>query len=83
MRLDLYLKKTSLIKRRTVAKEIVERGHTLINNKVAKPSSDVKTGDVIELRLGPKTILVKAIVELKGTKEFPDYEILETNKAND
>ena len=36
MRLDLVLKQSGLIKRRTVAKELAERGRILINDR--KPS---------------------------------------------
>ena len=37
MRLDHVLKQSGLIKRRTVAKELAERGRILINDRVAKP----------------------------------------------
>lgn len=48
MRLDKYLKVSRIIKRRTVAKEAGEGGRVSINGKTAKPSSEVKEGDVIE-----------------------------------
>lgn len=80
MRLDLFLKRTALIKRRTIAKEIVEKGHTFINNKVAKPSSEVKDLDIITLHLGTRTIEVKAIVEIKNNKEVVNYEAIETKE---
>lgn len=80
MRLDLFLKRTALIKRRTIAKEIVEKGHTFINNKVAKPSSEVKDSDIITLHLGTRTIEVKAIVEIKNNKEVVNYEAIETKE---
>ena len=78
MRLDLFLKKTAIIKRRTVAKEIVERGHVFINDKQAKPSSEVKDGDIIHLNLGNRRIKVKAIIELKKDKDkfFAKYKVL-------
>ena len=80
MRLDLFLKKTAIIKRRTVAKEIVERGHVFINDKQAKPSSEVKNDDIILLNLGNRRIKVKAIIELKKDKEIPSFEIIEQTK---
>ncbi|AIG65180.1 RNA-binding S4 domain-containing protein [Weissella tructae] len=55
MRLDKFLKVSRLIKRRTVAKEIADQGRIDINGKVAKSSSDVKTGDVLTIRFGNKT----------------------------
>ena len=81
MRLDLFLKKTTLIKRRTVAKEIVERGHTLVNEKVAKPSTEVKDGDLIVLKLGPRTLKVQATIELKNNKEVPGYNFVLDEKV--
>ena len=83
MRLDLFLKKTAIIKRRTVAKEIVERGHVFINEKQAKPSSEVKDGDIIHLNLGNRRIIVKAIIELKKDKEVSIFEIIEQTKIED
>ncbi|MDO5377358.1 MAG: RNA-binding S4 domain-containing protein [Clostridia bacterium] len=54
MRLDKYLKVSRIIKRRTVAKEASEGGRVTINGKAAKPSSEVKEGDVLEIRFGEK-----------------------------
>ena len=47
MRLDKYLKVSRLIKRRTVANEACDAGRVMINDKVAKASTEVKVGDVI------------------------------------
>lgn len=61
MRLDKYLKVSRLIKRRTVANEACENGRIALNGKIAKPSADVKEGDVIELTLGERVIKVKVL----------------------
>lgn len=50
MRLDKFLKVSRIIKRRTVAKEVCETGRVLINDKVAKPGSVVKIGDILEIK---------------------------------
>lgn len=81
MRLDLVLKVSGLIKRRTVAKTIVENGRVLINGKVAKPSSEVKDGDVLTLSLGPRRLVVKITYELRYKKEFPVYEEISSEKV--
>lgn len=52
MRIDKYLKVSRLIKRRTIANEVCEQGRVKINNKVAKPGSEVKVGDIIEIQFG-------------------------------
>ncbi len=59
MRLDKYLKVSRLIKRRTVACEACELGKVTVNGKVAKPSHNVDTGDVIAITFGEKTVTVR------------------------
>jgi len=55
MRIDKYLKVSRIIKRRTVANEACAGGRVMINQKTAKPSSEVKTGDIISIRFGEHT----------------------------
>lgn len=64
MRLDKYLKVSRLIKRRTVANEACDAGKIVVNGKVARASYDVKTGDVVEITLGARTVKVK-VTEVK------------------
>lgn len=52
MRLDKFLKVSRIVKRRTVANEICDAKHAVVNGKVARASYDVKVGDVIELSFG-------------------------------
>ena len=52
MRLDKFLKVSRLIKRRTLAKEVADRGRISINGQVAKASSDVKVADELTIRFG-------------------------------
>ncbi|MFL0248005.1 RNA-binding S4 domain-containing protein [Candidatus Clostridium stratigraminis] len=59
MRLDKYLKVSRIIKRRTVAKEACENGRVFINNKAAKPSTEVKENDIIEIQYAAKTLKAK------------------------
>lgn len=59
MRLDKYLKVSRLIKRRTVANEACDNGRVMINDKVAKASTDVKVGDVITISFGNKEVKVE------------------------
>jgi ribosomal 50S subunit-recycling heat shock protein len=59
MRLDKYLKVSRIIKRRTVANEAADAGRVTINGKVAKPSSEVKEGDTLDLLLGGRHMLVR------------------------
>ena len=61
MRLDKFLKVSRLIKRRTVANEACDAGRVLVNDKPAKASLNVKTGDVIEIQFGSKAVRVEVL----------------------
>ena len=74
MRLDLFLKDSRIIKRRTIAKEFCERGLVKVNNKIAKPSLDIKSGDLITIKFGEKEFSVTAKVEVVGKKERASYD---------
>ncbi len=61
MRLDKYLKVSRIIKRRTVAKEACDVDRVTINGKVSKPSSEVKVGDILTVKLGEKVMNIKVL----------------------
>lgn len=61
MRLDKYLKVSRLIKRRTLAKEIADKGRISVNDRLAKSSSDVQVGDIITIHYGDKTVRVQVL----------------------
>ena len=80
MRLDKYLKVSRIIKRRTVAKEACGGGRVSINGKVAKPSTNLKEDDIIEIVFGNKVLKAKIInltehVRKEDAKNM--YEIIE------
>ncbi|MBQ7668526.1 MAG: RNA-binding S4 domain-containing protein [Clostridia bacterium] len=52
MRLDKFLKVSRVIKRRSVANEACDIGRVKINDKQAKAFSEVKVGDIIEIKFG-------------------------------
>lgn len=81
MRLDKFLKVSRLIKRRTVANEVSEQGRIFINDKVAKPSKEVKKDDIIRLEYFNKTVVAKVLevpsgnVSIQQSKDL--YEIID------
>jgi ribosomal 50S subunit-recycling heat shock protein len=80
MRLDLYLSRVGIIKRRSVAKEMADNGLIKINGNRAKPSAIIKTGDIIQVGGNrPATLEIKNIptgsVKKETRPEF--YKILE------
>ena len=56
MRLDKFLKVSRVIKRRTVANEACDSGRVMINGRIAKASSNVKCGDIVEIKFGEKIV---------------------------
>lgn len=74
MRIDKYLKLTRIIKRRLISKEIIDQGRVRINDKIAKPSALIRTGDVLTLDFSKMTIVVKVLeVDEKIVKKAPDH----------
>lgn len=69
MRLDKFLKVSRIIKRRSVAKEVSDKGRIEINGKVAKSSSVVKVGDELTLEFGTKILTVKINEIIDTTKK--------------
>lgn len=80
MRLDKYLKVSRIIKRRTVAKEACEGGRVSINGKVAKPSTDIKEGDIINITFGNRELkarIINIVEHVRKEDAKAMYEILE------
>ena len=61
MRLDKFLKVSRLIKRRTVANDVSDQGRVLVNGNPAKPSKQLKIGDIIEIGHFNKSVRVKVV----------------------
>ena len=79
MRLDKFLKVSRIIKRRTVANDACDASHVSVNGKVAKASSDVKIGDVIEIGFGQRILRVR-VTDIRDTVKKDSaadmYEVL-------
>lgn len=71
MRIDKYLKVSRIIKRRTVAKEVLDMGRVSVNGRVVKAAYEVNVGDEITLDVpgGARTIIVAAVRENVPAKE--------------
>ncbi|NLD26331.1 MAG: RNA-binding S4 domain-containing protein [Acholeplasmataceae bacterium] len=69
MRLDKFLKVSRIIKRRTVAKEASSSEKVLVNSKIAKPSTILKVGDLVEVNYYKKKIIFKVTSLLSSTKK--------------
>ncbi|WP_163102902.1 RNA-binding S4 domain-containing protein [Peribacillus alkalitolerans] len=69
MRLDKFLKVSRLIKRRTLAKEVADKGRIQINGKPAKSSTSVKVGDEMIVQFGQKLVTVQIEKLIESTKK--------------
>jgi ribosomal 50S subunit-recycling heat shock protein len=72
MRIDKFLKVSRLIKRRELAKEMLDREMITLNGKVAKPSSEVKEEDQIVIT-SPSGKTIKAVI-----KKISEYSTIES-----
>ncbi len=83
MRLDKFLKVSRIIKRRTLSKELSESSRVKVNGKIAKPATQLKIGDEIEIEFG-RSILVVKVKELREHVLKNDstmlYDIIEEKK---
>ena len=75
MRLDKFLKVSRLIKRRTVANEACDAGRVTVNDKPAKASAQVKSGDIIEIQFGTKAVKVEVLDVTETVKKDDAKEL--------
>jgi len=92
MRIDKFLKVSRIIKRRTVANEACAGGRVMVNQKVVKPSAEVKPGDIISIRFGEhvgryeilavlETVSKERASEMYRVLDEDDYLSQERNKS--
>ena len=77
LRLDLYLKRSGLVKRRPLAATLCDNGYVNVNGRPAGPGKAVKVGDRLEVRYARKKVLVE-VTEIPGksVKKGEGYKIL-------
>lgn len=83
MRLDKYLKVSRIIKRRTLAKEVADNGRILVNDRIAKSSTQLNENDILTIHFGNKEVTLK-VLELKESTKKEDstkmFEIIEEKR---
>lgn len=75
MRLDKFLKVSRIIKRRTIAKEVSDKGRIAINGRQAKSSTDVKVGDEMTIQFGNKVLELRIDKIVDTTKKDEAQEM--------
>lgn len=86
MRLDKFLKTARILKRREAAKELALQGRVWVNDRVAKPSTEIEVGDVIRLKFGYRMLEVKVTdIQKQVSKQNASllFEVLSEEKIED
>ena len=87
IRLDLFLKISRLIPRRTTAQVICQAGSILVNGRTAKGAKSVRVGDLIEWRQRHKITVVKIVnipAVRPGKKEATTmFELIERRETQE
>ena len=85
MRIDKFLKLARLVKRRSVAQQMISVGAVRINKRQIKPSSIVREGDVIEIAYTSRVIAIEALIvedALLKKRDAVPYRLIEENRVN-
>jgi ribosomal 50S subunit-recycling heat shock protein len=61
MRIDKFLKLSGLVKRRSLACEMVDIGAVRLNGRAVKPSAETKVSDTIEIAFPARVITAEVI----------------------
>lgn len=80
LRIDKWLWAARFYKTRSLASDEIVKGRVLINEGVAKPSREVKTGDMVVIRQGPvvRTVTVLGISHQRGPASVAQQLYAET-----
>ena len=85
MRLDLFLKRSRLIPRRTLAQQACAAGAVSVNGQVCKGGKSIKVGDLIQCRQRNGALTVRvARLPGSGTRRIEAaslYEVLGSSEA--
>lgn len=86
MRLDKFLKTARILKRREAAKELALQGRVFVNDRVAKPSTEIEIGDRIRLKFGYRILEIKVTdIKKQVSKQNASllFEVLSEEKLDE
>lgn len=86
MRLDKYLKTARILKRREAAKELALQSRIWINDRIAKPSSEVHIGDQIRIRFGYHLLEIQVLdIQKQVSKQNAQtlFEVIKEEKIDE
>ena len=74
MRIDDFLSTVGVIKRRTVAKELAQKGMIAVNGRTIKPAYQVKVNDIITIK-GNRSVTVEVLALPTGSVPKDQREV--------
>jgi ribosomal 50S subunit-recycling heat shock protein len=88
MRLDLFLKASRIIPRRTLAQEFCDAGRVKVNEVKAKSSREIKAGDEIEIKRHSRTTKLRVLTvpdkkQVSKTDAANLYEVISEEPATE
>jgi ribosomal 50S subunit-recycling heat shock protein len=66
LRLDLFLKRSRLVKRRSLAATLCDNGYVILNGRPAPPGKNVREGDRVEVTYARRRVLAE-VTGIPGT----------------
>ena len=86
MSLDKFLKLSRLVKRRTVAQEMVSIGAVRLNGRECKPAAEVRRGDRVEIAYPTRLLSLEVLcADEAAMKRMPPGEtwaLIEEKRVN-
>jgi len=70
LRIDKFINTVNIVKRRTIANDMLDHGVVFLNGAAVKPSKEVKVGDTLEIRYLEETKRYE-VLQLPTTKTIP------------
>ncbi|MGN1277238.1 MAG: RNA-binding S4 domain-containing protein [Floccifex sp.] len=86
MRLDKYLKTARILKRREAAKELALQQRIKVNGRIAKPSTEIEIGNVIEIEFGLRILEIRVLdIQKQVSKQNAQllFEIIREEKIDE
>ncbi len=84
LRLDLFLKRSRLVKRRSLASKLCENGWVKLNGRQAPPGKGVRAGDEIEVRFPREKLLIRVDEIPKSPARGQEcYTVISTEKIEE
>lgn len=68
LRIDKWLWAARFYKTRSLASEEIDKGRVQVNGMTVKPAREVKTGDMVQLRIGviTRSVVVQSVSDKRG-----------------